>query len=279
MKVSIATKFKFECPKFEITMEQTGYISIIITGKTADGSLNPKDIDIDETKELLNDVETLLFPSKSEKNERPKVSFEVQEGSVKNLFFIPLAKVIMFSALMTEVGKQGSVDLLDPKAATIIDKWQRKAHSTGRQYAIHSSVSENTSLITINQESQFISLQSDWVDTSLYLYGEIYEEGGLSNINLHILTERYGKLFVKASKEQLTAGDNKLFKIYGLWVKGKQNVSNGQLKDLELIDYLKHQREYDEIALQRLIKKASPSWKSIKNKDAWLSEIRGGINE
>ena len=260
-------------------MEQTGYISIIITGKTADGNLNPKDIDIDETKELLTDVETLLFPSKSEKSERPKVTYEVQEGSVKNMFYIPLAKVIMFSALMAEVGKQGSVDLLDPKAAIIIDKWQRKAQSTGRQYAIHSSIAEDTSLITINQESQFISPQSDWVDTSLYLYGEIYEEGGLSNINLHILTDRYGKLFVKASKEQLTAGDNKLFKIYGLWVKGKQNISNGQLKDLELIDYLKYQPEYEELALQKLIKKASTNWKSIKNKDAWLTDVRGGTNE
>ena len=260
-------------------MEQTGYISIIITGKTADGNLNPKDIDIDETKELLSDVETLLFPSKSEKNERPKVTYEVQEGSVKNLFYIPLAKVIMFSALMTEVGKQGSVDLLDSKAAVIIDKWQRNAQATGRQYAIHSSIAEDTSLITINQESQFISPQSDWVDTSLYLYGEIYEEGGLSNINLHILTDRYGKLFVKASKEQLTAGDNKLFKVYGLWVKGKQNIGSGQLKDLELIDYLKYQPEYEELALQKLIKKASASWKSVKNKDEWLADVRGGANE
>ncbi len=53
------------------------------------------------------------------------------------------------------------------------------------------------------------------------------------------------ELPVKASEEQLTAGDNKLFKIYGLWVKGKQNITTGQLKDLELIDYLKHQPEYN----------------------------------
>lgn len=123
-------------------MEQTGYISIIIRGKTANGNLNPKDIDIDETKELLSDVETLLFPSKNEQTERTKVAYEGQEGSGKNLFFIPLAKVIMFSALMSEVGKQGSVDLLDPKAATILDKWQRKAQITGRQYEIYSSVED-----------------------------------------------------------------------------------------------------------------------------------------
>ncbi|MBK7376966.1 MAG: hypothetical protein IPJ02_15895 [Chitinophagaceae bacterium] len=51
-------------------------------------------------------METLLFPSKSEKEERPKVSYEVKDGSVKNIFFIPAAKAIMFTALMSEVGKQ-----------------------------------------------------------------------------------------------------------------------------------------------------------------------------
>lgn len=260
-------------------MEQTGYISIIISGKTSGGDINPKDIDIAETKEILTDVETLLFPSKAEKDERPKVAYEVKDGSVKNIFYIPIAKAIMFSALMAEVGVQGSIEILDPKAASILDKWQRKSYTTGREYKINSSVSGDTSLIIINNQSQFISPQTDWADTSLYLYGKIYEEGGLSKVNLHIITDRHGKLPVKATEDQLTSGENKLFKIYGLWVKGKQNLATGQLKDLELIDYLKYQPEYDEIALQKLIKKASVNWSTIKNKDAWLAEVRGGANE
>src|ERR1035437_1231598 len=83
-------------------------------------------------------------------------------------------------ALMAEVGNQGNVDLLEPRAALIIDKWQCKSYTTGRQYIINSSVSEDKALITISNQSQFISPQSDWVDTSLYLYGKIFEEGGLS---------------------------------------------------------------------------------------------------
>src|SRR4051812_3133520 len=119
-------------------MNTLGHISITVTGKTLDGDLNPKDIDINETKELLTDVETLLFPSKSEKEERPKVSYEVKEGSVKNMFFIPIAKAIMFTALMSEVGKRGNLDLLESKAAVIIDKWQRKSYLTGREYTVTS---------------------------------------------------------------------------------------------------------------------------------------------
>ena len=76
-------------------MEQTGYISLTINGKTIAGTLNPKDIDIAETREILTDVETLLFPAKTEKDERPKVAYEVKDGSVKNIFYLPLAKAIM----------------------------------------------------------------------------------------------------------------------------------------------------------------------------------------
>lgn len=264
---------------FSYYMELNGYISITITGKTADGSLNPKDIDISETKELLGDVETLLFPTKAEKDERPVVSYEVKEGSVKNIFYIPAAKAIMFTALMSEIGLQGNIDLLDSKQAIVIDKWQRKSYNTGRQYSITSSVSPDKSLVNINKDSQFIAPQSDWVNTNLYLYGKIYEEGGLNKVNLHILTDRYGKLPVKASEEQLTSGDNKLFKVYGLWVKGKQNISNGSLKDLELIDFLSYQPVYEDLALQKAIKKSSANWQNIKDKDLWLSEVRGGSHE
>jgi hypothetical protein len=260
-------------------MEQRATISLIIKGKTIHGNLTPRDIDIGETREILADVETLLFPTKIEKDDRPKVSYEVKEGSVKNIFYLPIAKVIMFTALLTEVGNRGNIELLEPKAAAVIDKWQRKSYNSGTDYLITSSLSDEKPLISITPKSQFIAPQTDWVNTDLYLYGKIYEEGGLSKINLHILTGRYGKLTVSATEEQLTAGDQKLFKTYGLWVKGKQNVENGQLKDLELIDYLTYQPEYDEIVLQKQIKKATANWATIKDKDEWLQEIRGGVNE
>jgi hypothetical protein len=259
-------------------MDTSSYISIKLTGNTLQGSLSPKDIDIIETKELLLDVGTLLFPTRAEKEERPKISYEVQEGSVKNLFFIPVANVIMFTALLSEVGKQGSADLLQPKAAAIIDKWQKKAFASGREYAITSSINE-TPFLTINSHTKFIAPQTDWVNINLYLYGEIFEEGGLNNSNLHILTGRYGRLTVNATKEQLTSGTNKLYNVYGLWVKGKQNVATGSLKDLMLIDFLTHQLNYDELALNKQIEKASINWKKINDKDAWLINIRGGANE
>lgn len=260
-------------------MENVGHISIKISGVTPEGGqLKSKEFDISEIKELLSDVETLLFPSKSEKDNRPKVAYEIKDGSVNNLFFLPLANTIMFSALMEEIGKRGNVEILDRKQATIIDKWQKRSYNNGRQYEISSSISD-VPILMINRDTQFISPQNEWVGTSLYLYGKIYEEGGRKDINLHILTDRYGTLTVDATEEQLTTGENKLFKFYGLWVKGRQNVKTGELKDLQLIDFITHKNDYDELALQALIKKSTDSWRKVRNKDKWLSDLRGGENE
>jgi len=259
-------------------MEVLGNITIIVKGKTEGGELNPRDIDIAETKELLNDVETLLFPSKPEKEERAKVSYEVQDGSVKNVFHLHVAKAIMFTALMTEVQVQGSLDILDSRAAGVIDKWQRKTYETGREYNFTSSVSPDKPFLKISRQTEFILAQSTWIDITFYLYGKIYEEGGLQKVNLHILTDRYGKLTVKATEAQLTEGENKLFKIYGLWVKGKQDLITGEFKNLELIDYLAYQPDYNELSLKKLINRASDNWKKIRDKDLWLSEVRGGIH-
>ena len=259
-------------------MEQTGFILITVKGKTPEGYLKPTDIDIAETKELITDVEMLLFPVKAERADRAKVSYEVKEGSVKNFFYVPLAKTIMFTALMGEVMKQTTTDLLEPQAAQVIDKWQQRAYKTGRQYLIASSILPDVPFLEINKDTKFVTAQADWINTSLYLYGEIYEEGGLSKSNLHILTDRYGKVTVDASKEQLKK-DNKLYNVHGLWVKGKQNLQNGTLKELTLIDFLPYTPDYDELVLSKLIKAASANWKKIKDKDAWLVDVRGVAHE
>ena len=91
-------------------METFGHITLTIKGKTDKGNLDPKSIDISETKEILTDMESLLYPSKAEKEERPRVSYEVQEGSVKNIFHLPVAQAIMFTALLGEVEKVRTLD-------------------------------------------------------------------------------------------------------------------------------------------------------------------------
>lgn len=109
------------------------------------------------------------------------------------------------------------------------------------------------------------------------MYGVIYEEGGMTP-NLHIISKEYGKLTISASKKQLTEGERKLYKFYGVRASGKQNLADGKIDDLKLIDFLEYNPVFNKDELNILIAKAAPNLSTIKNVDSWLAQIRGGGN-
>lgn len=52
-------------------MEEQGYIELRVTNK--DNTLSPKDIDINEVKDFIQDVESFLYPNRKEKQNRPHI--------------------------------------------------------------------------------------------------------------------------------------------------------------------------------------------------------------
>ena len=66
-------------------MENKSHIEIHITGKKGQLSLSPDTYDISELRSLLDRAEQLLFPTIERKN-RPIVSYEIQDGSVRHIF-------------------------------------------------------------------------------------------------------------------------------------------------------------------------------------------------
>lgn len=257
-------------------MEEQGYIEVKIEGIVGNKPLKPIDIDIAEIKEIINDVETFLYPSRGEKAERPHISYQIEEGSARNLFYLPISGVLLFNGLSTEIKNRGNIDFLDNRRAEIIDKFQRRAIENNFEISFLSS-SAIEPILKINKETNFFKVAASYIDTVFILYGKVNEEGG-NNPNFHLLTKEYGKLVISATEQQLLEGEKRLFKIYGVRVKGKQNLSDGKPFDLKLIDYISYNPNYDEHKLDLLIERASVNWNTIPNVDLWLNEIRGGSN-
>ncbi len=254
-------------------MEEQGYIEVKIDGLVGNKPLKPIDIDIAEIKEIIRDVETFLYPTKGEKAERPHIAYRLEEGSARNLFYLPISGVLLFNGLLGEINNRGNIDFLDNKRAEIIDKFQRKAKQKNLEISFYSS-SNTTPILKINQETQFFKIAATFIETELVLYGKVNEEGG-NNPNFHLLTKEYGKLVISATEQQLLEGEKRLFKIYGVRVKGKQNLADGKPFDLKLIDYITYNPSYNEHKLDLLIERASLIWNTIPNVDSWLNEIRG----
>lgn len=257
-------------------MEEKGYIEIKFEGKVGGGALTPMEVDIAEIKEIMNDIENFLYPTRSEKSERPHISYLLEEGSAKHKFFLTITGVILFNGLIGEIGNRQSIGFLEYKRAEIIDKFQWKARERGLEITFSNSLPYKNEL-KITKSTNYYKPQTDWIETEFYLYGEIYQEGGITP-NLHIITKEHGKLTVFATKEKLLEGENKLYRLYGLRAIGKQNLTDGKLGDLKLIDFLEYNPIFDKEELDILIARATPNLSSITNVDTWLAEIRGGGN-
>jgi hypothetical protein len=237
-----------------------------------DNTLSPKDIDINELKEIISDVESFLFPNRKEKQNRPHISFDIEDGSVKHKFFLPVTAVILFNGLTSEIKNRNNLDFLDYKRQSIIDKFQKKAVKEGHIIEFNSSISKESSLI-IDYTSNFEMMTPAFHESEFYLYGEIYQEGG-KNPNLHINTKEYGNLTISATKEQIMDGEKKTYKPYGIKVRGKKSFDDNSLTDLELIEFIQYKPVFNKSHLKKVIEKASVNLSKITNVDAWLDDIK-----
>ncbi|CAN5330663.1 hypothetical protein BH09BAC6_BH09BAC6_14720 [soil metagenome] len=257
-------------------MEEKGYISVTIDGKIGDEPIKPQDVDIAEVKEMINDVETFLYPGRAEKADRPHIAYKLEEGSARHLFYLPISAVLLFNGLTAEISGRGTAEFLDYKRAEIIARFQQKAKEKNLEIGFGSSLS-TTKTLTISNQTNFYNAAANYINTEMVLYGKINSEGG-NNPNFHILTKEYGSLIVSASQKQLLEGEKRLYRVYGIRVSGKQNLADGKPFDLKLIDYIDYNPVFDRSELDLLIARAAGNWEGVEDVDAWLAEIRGGTN-
>lgn len=251
-------------------MEEQGYIEIRVTNR--DNTLTPKDVDINEVKNFISDIETFLYPNRKEKRNRPHISYDIEEGSARHKFFLPITAVILFNGLTNEIKNRSNLDFLDYKRQSIIDKFQKKAVREGYKMEFNNSLSSNSSLI-IDESTSYEMIAPTYFESEFYLYGEIYQEGG-KNPNLHISTNKYGNITVAATKEQIMNGEKKTYKPYGIKVRGKKNLDDGTLTDLVLLEFIQYKPIFNKSLLDKVIDKASVNLSKITNVDTWLNGIK-----
>jgi hypothetical protein len=259
-------------------MEEKGHIILKFDGIINGEKLTPSDIDISEIKEIITDIEAFLYPTRSEKNERPHISYRIEDGSALHKFFLPLTSVLFFNGIIGEVNSRKTIDFLDFKRAEIIEKFQRVAKEKDLEITFSTS-STDTKELKITKETNYFNVAPNFIYSEFTLYGEIYQEGGITP-NLHINTKEFGKLTVSATKEQILEGEKRVYKIYGLKATGKQSLENMKPYDLKLNHFINYNPVFDKAELDILIAKATPNLSKIENVDNWLTLIReGGAHE
>lgn len=257
-------------------MEKIGAIEINITGSKGNIDLTPDNYDIKEIITLLENAENLLFPG--DKRNRPIISYNIEQGSVKHLLKTSIQYIIGFNAIVGQVNIVQNIDFLDIGIAKAIEYIQDIAKKRNYVFKIGTSLDESN-LLHIDRTTQFYRTESIWADAEFYFYGKVTNAGGKDKANIHIFSEELGTVRVQTPISFLEQyDDNMLYKTMGIRAIGKQHSETGEidtstLKFIELVDY---QPKYDENYLKALRDKAKRSWLSKINPDVWLNEIRGG---
>ena len=258
-------------------MEKTGYIEIRILGSKGNLELKPYNYDIKEIKTVLEQIENLLFPV--EKKERPTISYQLEEGSVRHIFKTSIQAIIGFNAVIGQVSNEKSIDFLEINTAKAIESFQETAIKKDYSFIVSTSLPGSIEL-KIDKTTRYIRSEAIWANAEFYFYGKITNAGGKDKANIHLVTEELGTIRIDTPQEILEKLEgNILYKSYGVRVIGKQHSETGEFdkssfKYLELIDY---QPGYDNAYLNDLRKKAM-GWLGTIDPDAWLKELRGGYD-
>ncbi|MGB3343137.1 MAG: hypothetical protein WBA61_04435 [Aequorivita sp.] len=256
-------------------VEKIGEIEIRVVGKSGNHDLSPDNYDIKHIAAILQNVEDLLYPNN--KKDRPIITYNIQEGSVRHIFKTTIQAVIGFSAVLTQVQANESIDFLELKTARAIENIQNLSRQKNYEFQIKTSLNDYSEL-TINPFSQFFMTENTWVDAEFYFYGVLKDAGGKTKANIHLDTQDYGYLSIETGEEFLKEREeNLLYRQFGVRVSGKQNIETGEIdtRSLSLIELIDYNPKYDKAYLNSLIKKAKKGWKDI-DPDEWLLGLRGG---
>jgi hypothetical protein len=256
-------------------VERIGQVEIKVSGKIGNVDINPDNFDIREIVSILENVDDLLYSG--DKKNRPLISYDIQEGSVKNIFKTGIQYIVSFNAVLGLISQTNTIDYLDLGTAKAIENLQELAKKKDFAFYIKTSL-EDSNNIRIDKFSDFKRTEAIWAEAEFYFYGRITNAGGKDKANIHLLTDEYGTVRIQTPISFLEQQEeNILYKSLGIRAKGNQHTENGEIDftNLEFIELIDYNPIFDENYLKKLRDKAKQSWLSSINPDEWLRQIRG----
>lgn len=257
-------------------MEAKSNIQIQLMGRRRGEPLQPANVGLDYLIKALELTRRLLADAVPEVGE---ANVMVQRGSLllrSSLLEEPGAK---FSATLAKFGGDLRIDHLPESQAKAIRGFHELVASHDDRVVI---LNGGMILLEFGPNTEFVEQEAQWTEAELYVRGLVTNVGGKSNPNIHIdiNDDRFGKLIVSATKEQIAEDDkNRLYKVITLRIRIEQDATTGHFNtnSATLLDYVETDKADDNVSayLDRLIGQAAENWKNIKDKDSWLSDIRG----
>lgn len=251
-------------------------IEIRFTGIREEQPLNPGNVDVDYLIEALTHARDLLNETRTE-NE--PLTITLHEGSLALRHETQLDLAEKFDATLARFGENLLLNPLDKIFRRGLEGLKKMTTRYGDTIVVNDASQQ---LLRITPDTEFREDKNIWVEAEIYLRGKINNAGGVSNPNIHVDTDddRFGKLLVRATKEQLANDEkNRLYKPQTMRVRIMQDMRTGafDLGSATLLEFVETTSATHDVKdyIDDLIGRSSGFFSTVKDPERWLAQIRG----
>lgn len=262
-----------------------------LKGERNGAQIHPDTWDVAELARYLHEVEDFIRPEAvpvAERSAEP-ITVRYEEGSAQLRTRLSAARrtraLFAVQALQparhvdaegrTAVGIQ--LEALHPKQRRVVHKWFHQAQAFGDVYQVLDPAQPDLPLLIIDRYTTIIEAEEDlWLPTELYLNGKVLELGGVNKTGLTIEVADGMRHKVAASQEQLEQQEtNRVYHTVVLRAKAERNYQTGELRNLELVQFLDYAPRIDAAAHARASQHVSSAFSEINNLTDWVAQLRG----
>ena len=248
-------------------------IHISLHDESGGYEITPDRVPLSVLRNFIKDVDEFLRGERGEVD-TSELDVAVVKGSL-GVLTSPTAHPGLLRDLL-HLANSELTDGLNAKRRAVVERWQKAAHGV-RRVRVEISARMLTKPVVISAASDFHADDADqWVRVERYLRGEIYEIGGLRNVNAHIRLPDGKSIPVEAERDVLRADKtNRLYKPAMVRIAAEYNVATREYRNARLIEFVEHDSKLDEKDLDRLTQRGAKAWQDVPDASAWVESLRG----
>jgi hypothetical protein len=204
------------------------------------------------------------------------VLISIENGSLALVATGGLLTAITLWTDLDHLKSTDSLNLIDPKRASVVERWQSIAQKNPhRRYSIFDQSGQIS--FSIDSTSNFHRVEDVWVYVEKYLHGTIVDMGGNNKPNVHLKLENGMTLPPIASTQDLLAQgeQNRLYRPALLHVTAEENLLTRELRNLNLLAFEDNQPSYNDDEFNQMVERGTKAWADVPDATAWLENLRG----
>lgn len=254
-------------------MEPVNELRFSVSDRINDAEVGPRHVPLNLLGDFQKDVSEFLRGSARDVDPA-EVLVSVEEGSLAFIATGLLAALTLWTDL-EHLKFPDSLNLIDPKRASVVERWQTSARQNShRKYQV-SDKTANISLF-VDGSTDFRKSDEVWVAVEKYVHGKVVNWGGKTKSNVHLEMSDGTVLIVSAMQKQLAQEEhNRLYRPALLHISAEENLLTGAIRNQVLLAFESHQPAFDETEFQLMVERGTAAWSEVPNVTDWLEDLRG----